>query len=248
MIIKASGQYDKEVIQRLRLENLGLQRITNLESCFALMDLCLSHNEISAIAGLEQLVALKRLDLSFNKIRKIERLQDLLSLEYLDLRANSISSVNDLDELQQLPALQSLFLQGNDGEDTNPVCRHPSYITIVMRSLPSLQIIDGGHLNITEAFSSLEEHLKLLQPSGEDNKTPPTVPWLDGLLDADSTGPGGAFEIPASDDDIDHIASGSKQLKPVTEAHQQITDMMNEECAHLLRKAQSAVSKATLSN
>ncbi len=46
----------------------------------------------------------------------------------------------------------------------------------------------GGHLNITEAFSSLEEHLKLLQPSGEDNKTPPTVPWLDGLLDADSTG------------------------------------------------------------
>ena len=49
-------------------------------------------------------------------------------------------------------------------------------------------IHSGGHLNITEAFSSLEEHLKLLQPSGEDNITPPTVPWLDGLLDADSTG------------------------------------------------------------
>lgn len=59
-------------------------------------------------------------------------------------------------------------------------------------------------------------------------------------------GPGGAFEIPATDDDVDHIATNSKQLKPVTEAHQQIVDMMNEDCAHLLRKAQSAVSKATV--
>lgn len=118
LITKATGQYDKEVVTRLRLENLGtnlqlwvtqqhihllsitkqcttgLQRITNLNTCLSLVDLCLSRNEvigagflgpqssipfdavlftiqIAAISGLEQLVALKRLDLSFNRIRKI---------------------------------------------------------------------------------------------------------------------------------------------------------------------------------
>ena len=72
-IIKSSGQYDKEVIQRLRLDNLGtvftktfeihincstysymaeltswlgIQRISNLDQCFTLMDLSLSHNEV----------------------------------------------------------------------------------------------------------------------------------------------------------------------------------------------------------
>jgi len=134
--------------------------------------------------------------------------------------------------------------------------------------------------------------LKLLQPSDGDNKTPPSVPWLDGLIDAASTGihcgacsvfgvflvhtvyrmevnvlslqlfhlildiyfnpflpyigPGGEYETPTTDDDIEQVATNTKHFKPVLEAHQQVSDMMNEECSHLLRKAQAAVSKAAL--
>lgn len=43
-------------------------------------------------------------------------------------------------------------------------------------------LIPGGHLNITEAFTSLEDHLRLLQPDPADSVTPPLEPWLDGLL------------------------------------------------------------------
>ena len=63
LIRKATGQYDKEVVQRLRLEaagwfspsfcvcrlrrcGAGLQRISNIEECANLMDLCLARNEV----------------------------------------------------------------------------------------------------------------------------------------------------------------------------------------------------------
>ena len=60
------------------------------------------------------------------------------------------------------------------------------------------------------------------------------------------SGPGGEYEIPATDDDIEQVASHTKHFKPVLDSHQQIADMMNEECSHLLRKAQAAVSKAAV--
>jgi hypothetical protein len=68
LIIKSTGQYDKEVVHRLRLEGLGskllpidpfhlmhfqtvhfhagLQRISNLDESFNLVDLSLSRNEV----------------------------------------------------------------------------------------------------------------------------------------------------------------------------------------------------------
>mmetsp|Transcript_22278 Transcript_22278/g.37268 ORF Transcript_22278/g.37268 Transcript_22278/m.37268 type:complete len:244 (-) Transcript_22278:28-759(-) len=235
-IIKSTGQYDKEVIQRLRLEASGIQRITNLEACVSMTDLSLSRNSIVDISGLEGLLSLRRLDLSFNKIRRIENLQELQALEHLDLRGNSIASVNDIEQLRCLPELKSLFLQESDGTYANPACSHPSYITIVMRSLPQLQILDGANLQISEAFNSLDQHIAKLTPDPDSCATPPLQPWFDGLLDS---GGGKVTDI-----DVDEEINASKKLKDLTNTHQEIVDMINEDCSHVLRKAQSSLSKA----
>ena len=46
MIVKESGQYDKETMQRIRLENLTIHRICNLEQCVSLVELSLAQNEV----------------------------------------------------------------------------------------------------------------------------------------------------------------------------------------------------------
>jgi hypothetical protein len=45
-------------------------------------------------------------------------------------------------------------------------------------------LLSGGHLNITEAFGTLEDHLKKVQADPADSVTPPLQPWYDGLLPA----------------------------------------------------------------
>ncbi|KAJ1437460.1 hypothetical protein B484DRAFT_477390 [Ochromonadaceae sp. CCMP2298] len=229
-ITKATGQYDKEVVARLRLECMGLQQITNLDTCFALIDLSLSRNAIGAIAGLDFCTALRRLDLSFNKIRRVEGLDALLSLDFLDLRANSIASVNDLEALTPLPELHTLFLQDSDGTNANPACAHPSYITIAQRSLPQLHILDGAHLQICDAFDSLQEHLARIQPDPA-LATPPLQPWLDGLL------------VDEGEVDVDALL-GDKRFREVAALQTGVAEVLGEDCAHLLRRAQAAVTKA----
>lgn len=49
MIVKESGQYDREVIQRLSLTRQGISTVACLEGCSSLIDLDLSHNEVSRI-------------------------------------------------------------------------------------------------------------------------------------------------------------------------------------------------------
>ncbi len=46
VIFRESGQYDKETLQRLRIERNSLSKISNLESCTSLIELSLSHNEV----------------------------------------------------------------------------------------------------------------------------------------------------------------------------------------------------------
>lgn len=71
MIFKASGQYDKEIIQHLNLIAEGITTISNLDRCVTLTDLNLSSNNISSISGLDSLAKLQRLDLSFNRLTRI---------------------------------------------------------------------------------------------------------------------------------------------------------------------------------
>eukprot|EP01039_Chlorochromonas_danica_P001014 gene1014-1100_t len=236
LIFKESGQYDKEVIQRLYLSNQGISSISNLESCVSLVELVLSSNEILMIAGLDFCVSLRTLDLSFNRIRKIENLHKLVSLESLDLRGNQIANLADISDLNNLKTLTSFSLRGVDGEDANPVCSQPGYAAAVLTAVPSLLLMDGGHVQIHEAFGSIEDELAKLRPDPSICKTPPSEPWFT------------AAELAVSDPlDTGATTTGpsSKSLKAVQEQEKTIQNMLSEDCSHLLRKAQAALAKTS---
>ena len=113
-------------------------------------------------------------------------------------------------------------------------------------------------MNISEAFTTLEDHVKLLQPDPATCVTPPIQPWFDGLIpssnnnnveggggDANSAyAPGGEFHVPATEEEVEEVMRSAKQFKEVGAAHQQLCDMLTEDCSHLLRKAQAAQTKA----
>eukprot|EP01033_Poteriospumella_lacustris_P019438 gene19438-14075_t len=156
LIFKSSGQYDKEIIQRLHITCAGVNSISNLDRCVSLTDLSLSSNNISAISGLDNLASLQRLDLSFNRITRIENLRMLGGLEYLDLRGNQISDLGDLSSLVQL---KTLVLRSVDGEDSNPICNRPDYPNCVLQLLPDLEMLDGGHALILSAFTAMTQQM-----------------------------------------------------------------------------------------
>jgi hypothetical protein len=131
----------------------------------------LSFNKIRKIEGLAELLSLQYLDLRANSITSINDLEELklVGVSILPVEGYSVLMFFIL-ALLQLPTLQTLHLQSSDGEDGNPgtlqiaivakrssrsqyavvfaACKHPSYITIVMRCLPQLQILDGTTLYI----------------------------------------------------------------------------------------------------
>ena len=46
MIIRASGEYDCEVVVNVKLEGMRIRNMTCLEACVSLVDLSLSRNEV----------------------------------------------------------------------------------------------------------------------------------------------------------------------------------------------------------
>lgn len=51
--------------------------------------------------------------------------------------------------------------------------------------------------------------------------------------------------MPQSEEDIESVLGGQKRFKEVQAAHAQVAEMLSEDCSHLLRKAQAALSKAS---
>lgn len=51
--------------------------------------------------------------------------------------------------------------------------------------------------------------------------------------------------MPLTDEDIEEALQGNKAFREIGAAHTQISEMLGEECAHLLRKAQTAMNKAS---
>jgi Leucine-rich repeat (LRR) protein len=92
MVKKEAGEYDVEVVQRLRVSRAALAGIgQSLQRCSLLLDLALPHNRLGRLEGLGGLIALTSLDLSFNRIKLVGGgLEGLKALRSLDLRANAI--------------------------------------------------------------------------------------------------------------------------------------------------------------
>jgi uncharacterized membrane protein len=52
------------------------------------------------------------------------------------------------------------------------------------------------------------------------------------------------FQVPADEEDVDAALCNNKKFRDVQSAHSAVSEMLNEDCSHLLRKAQTALGKA----
>jgi hypothetical protein len=52
------------------------------------------------------------------------------------------------------------------------------------------------------------------------------------------------LSVPLTEEDIEEALQRNKAFREIGAAHTQISEMLGEECAHLLRKAQTAMNKA----
>lgn len=115
-------------------------------------------------------------------------------------------------------------------------CKHPAYMNIILRTLPNLQIIDGGHLAINDSFQTIENHMESLKADPNACVTPPIEPWItekDVALGRKDPG------------DFEAIVNSSKAFGAVNDSLSKIQDILREDCSHLLRKAQTTLSKCS---
>jgi hypothetical protein len=207
--------------------------------------LSLSKNNITEISGLEELIGLQRLNLSNNKITKIENLSRNSGLKWIDLSGNQITNIDSIFELSSCSELNSLYLKGESGENANPICNNPQYVDIILRALPNLQILDGGHVGIIETYDTLQNHIENIKPDDEYKVDIPPTSWFDsnnvklapgGDGDEDDTG---IMEI------IQSGLGGEKLhvFTPVANSYETTMDMLKEDCALILRKSSSVMTK-----
>lgn len=244
MILKESGQYDKEIIQRLRVSNQHIMRISNLDTCVNLIELCLSYNSIISISGLDNLASLKKLDLSHNKLTKIENLRCLGGeLRILDLQSNQIEKLSEISSLTNVPMLTHLFLKNTEQGDViqNPVINEETYFRTVLSALPMLEIFDGSLISIHKSFKKIDDMMTNLKPNDEANTSPPPEPWfdVDEIMADDS-----AASSSKASKGKKSSKSSSDAISSCLDTHNVLLDMINNESSHLIRKAQTAISAA----
>lgn len=216
---------------RLNLVKHSLTEISNLDRCSSLTHLNLSHNSISLVMNLEHLEKLQRLDLSFNKIEVLgSGLKENTNLISLDLKGNLIRNIGELNALVGLDKLESLHLRDDSGKDANPVCDEDNYVSSVQRTLKNLVILDGGHLLLVDCVNDMKERMEAVKADEGAAKTPPHEPWL-----KDEDMEGMAEEAPPA---------ASSGFAAVDDTATAIGDMLKVEGSHLIRKAQSALSKS----
>jgi len=114
------------------------------------------------------------------------------------------------------------------------VCEHPAYKTIVLRTIPDLNILDGGLVGLIDASDQLQKHLENLKPKVDEADLNPT---LENWFEEEMNGNG------ATEDNID---DGYLQEKfpDVKESAERVNDMLREESAYILRQATSAINKS----
>ena len=234
LIKKETSQYDVEIIQRLKLERMNINMISNLEFCISLVDLSLANNDIVIIKNLDSLVNLKRLDLSYNKINRIDGLDNIILLEWLDLKGNLIDDINNIIDLSPLQSLKSISFKNIDGDDANPICLNNNYFDMIIRTLPSINIIDGGNIDIIKESNNLQKYYdkSKAEISLQENEPPILDRW---------------YNIKELEYDIDNIdATNSSNFNNVNAAFNKSQEMLTEDCSMLLRKAQQVYSKCTI--
>ncbi|CAL6030656.1 Conserved_hypothetical protein [Hexamita inflata] len=104
------------LVQSLKVNSCGLQKIIGLEQITQITSLELSDNLLEDAIEIQELTKLTRLVLSNNRISRLHWIKALSQLKYLDLQNNKFVSVECLKDLQ---SLSELFIQGNMVQDSD---------------------------------------------------------------------------------------------------------------------------------
>ncbi|CAL6030652.1 leucine-rich_repeat protein [Hexamita inflata] len=104
------------LVQSLKVNSSGLQKIIGLEQITQITSLELSDNLLEDVIEIQELTKLTRLVLSNNRISRLHWIKELTQLKYLDLQNNKFVSVECLKDLQ---SLSEVFIQGNMVQDSD---------------------------------------------------------------------------------------------------------------------------------
>ena len=119
---------------KLRLNDMAIQQIENLEMFTALQCLYLHHNQIRMIENMEFHPNLRVLSINNNRIEELSGLLCLNRLEYLNASTNKIAHV---DEAELPPSLVHLNLSNN------PAAWEDDYRQRLIGALPALEDLDA---------------------------------------------------------------------------------------------------------
>ncbi|SJL00091.1 related to regulatory subunit of protein phosphatase-1 [Armillaria ostoyae] len=142
----------------LSLQSNRLTRITGMEGLVNLQELYLSHNGIEKLEGLQDNVGrsfpfnvdgltdtqvnLSTLDIGNNFVPAIEGIDHLAQLEELWMNNNNIPASVLSSPFPDLPALRTIYLEGNPCQKADPV----NYRRKVMLALPQVTQIDATYV------------------------------------------------------------------------------------------------------
>lgn len=93
----------------------------------------------------------------------------------------------------------------------------------------------GGHVKVAEAFQIVEDQLEKIKPDTSISVTPPSEPWF----------PSSELQLGiGSDEEISKSVAKDSKFAALFELESKLNSILSEDSSHLLRKAQSVVSKA----
>ncbi|ESL09677.1 hypothetical protein TRSC58_02599 [Trypanosoma rangeli SC58] len=186
-LLRASRQYDVEMIFQISLRSRGLRLLGDgFVYCSALTRVDLSRNRLVSLEGIAFLAdSLMHLNASENEIENVAGIDRCSILEEVLLEGNQLSKATALAPLAQLPKLRRLFLQreiplSNDTDETllldNPICREREvYEKFVRQHFSAVLCVDGRCFRdysarelVAEAVSSLPSTMPLSKVALKD--------------------------------------------------------------------------------
>ncbi|CAB4004917.1 Leucine-rich repeat and coiled-coil domain-containing 1 [Paramuricea clavata] len=238
-------------LKHLDLSSNAIETITGLEGLKFLKYLNLSCNRITVVEGLESLRQLAKLDLSYNHISDLSGLKSLAAgpscLATLHLQGNQIQSIDHIiDCLDDFNNLKDLVFSQN--EDTNPVCNHPKYRSLLLSMLGKIEALDGfdrsgqavgsdywsDHLGLTD----IDDYINYLVSSqsngstkGEHggSSTDVTTPRIDEVLSKFRS-----QKTPIVSEKVQTVAKDSKVA--LSADHEVRLERLEHQLAHILYK------------
>ncbi|XP_037109944.1 leucine-rich repeat-containing protein 61 isoform X2 [Syngnathus acus] len=222
-----SGEFDLESILFLKFRGLGIHDLGCVGECMNLERLDLSGNNIVNLAPLSSLRLLSVLNLSANRISNLEPLHSCENLQNLNLAGNIISSIDNLLCLQSLRKLESIRLNDNTYNYSNPVCRNVSYRTLILDMFPTVKVLDGERVvgrgsDLYQLCKDIDDTIKAgLYKNGQLVEHQDCKPWVEETF----------WEIKRSNNAI------------VEEAYKQFNDILHE-CRLLNNRATHAISQS----